>query len=762
VLNSTVLLYALPETTTAWAVQALSEMPQAFITAHEAADALRLMGAECPAIVVVGGGSTQEVAESCRQFRAADRDRDAVIVAVATQGSEDVRTLLDAGADDFFVESLGETVLRGRLHVAQRAAAGIATRRAAEQDRAHFFELSLQLFCIAGADGCLKTVNPAWTRVLGWSPEELLSRPWLDFVHPDDREATVGANRSVAAGGRVTGFVNRHRCKFGGYRWLEWRATPSVERGVVFAVAIDITSARGTQEALQELSESLATTLDSIADGVIATDLGGRVVRMNPVAEQLTGRSLAEARGIPLMDVLPLVQGDTREKLASPVDRAMREGIIVGLAKRTVLTRRDGTEIPIADSCAPIRSADGVVIGAVLVFRDLTTQQSAEAVQARFQKQLVFADRMAAVGTLAAGVAHEINNPLSYVVANVDLAIEEILSMRGGEGWGRMKGLEEMLLEAREGIARVTRIVRALKTFSRVEEERPSIVDLIPVIELSVNMANNEIRHRARLVMDYGEIPLVEADEARLGQVFINLLVNAAHAFPDGNGDTNVIRIVTSTDAAGRAVVEVHDTGVGMPPDILGRVFDPFFTTKPVGIGTGLGLSISHNIVTAMGGEISVRSDLGCGTTFRVVLPASIATETSARVTSPPPKASSSRSGIVLVVDDEPILGQTMRRVLAQHEVHVVTSGEEALKLLATGIAFDVVLSDLMMPGMSGMEFYRELEKSHPGMTSKVVFVTGGAFTPEAHAFLDGVANRRMEKPFDALKLREVVQKFLH
>ncbi len=525
-------------------------------------------------------------------------------------------------------------------------------------------------------------------------------------------------------------------------------------------VVVTETTARVVAErALTEMSESLATTLDSIGEGVIATDLSGAVVRMNRVAETLTGWNLSEAEGKSVTDLLSFVNEDTRAAVATPIHETLRHGVTVSLPNRTVLVRRDGSEIPIGDSCAPIKSSDGTVHGAVLVFRDLTAARTAEATQENFRRQLIFADRMASVGTLAAGVAHEINNPLMYVAANVDTAIEAVRALAGGSASAPMRNIAEMLIEAREGAGRITKIVRGLKTFSRVEQERTSVTDLVSVLELSANMAFNEVRHRARLVEDYGKVPLVDADDARLGQVFINLLVNAAQAMPAGDAEAQEIRIVTSTDADGRAVVEVSDTGPGITPSILPRVFDPFFTTKPVGVGTGLGLSICHTIVTGMGGQISARSELGRGTTFRIVLPASRSGPRAAFVRAASlADAPAQRVASVLVVDDEPSVGLAVRRILRGHEVTVVTSAWEAMDIVASGKDFDVVLSDLMMPGMSGMEFHAALSREHPTMASRVVFMSGGAFTPEANSFLDRVANKRLEKPIDIEQLRELVR----
>ncbi len=353
------------------------------------------------------------------------------------------------------------------------------------------------------------------------------------------------------------------------------------------------------------------------------------------------------------------------------------------------------------------------------IARDVTAAKAADESRAVLEKRLVTADRMASIGTLAAGVAHEINNPLAYVTANLDMVIEEVRALSGGSTSGRMKELEDLALEAREGAERVRKIVRGLKTFSRAEGERRAVMDVKPAIELAVNMAFNEIRHRARLVKDYGDTPLVEVDDARLEQVLTNLLVNAAQAIPAGDVESNEIRIVTFADAEGRAIIEVRDTGPGIPDDIVGRIFEPFFTTKAVGVGTGLGLSICHNIITGMDGDISVTSEVGRGTTVRVTLPpASVQQLPEATDVGVPSVVTGGR---VLIVDDEPSVGLAMTRILRGHQVTVVTSVKQALESLSSGQRFDVIFSDLMMPQMTGMDFYRELTKRSPDDAGRIV-----------------------------------------
>jgi PAS domain S-box-containing protein len=529
----------------------------------------------------------------------------------------------------------------------------------------------------------------------------------------------------------------------------------------VVAEQSDIAARR--ERELHEITEGLDATLKSIGDAVIATDVAGRVLRMNPAAERLTGWTLVEAAGKPLENIFRVVNEGTRDPVESPVERVLRGGLSAGLAQKTLLLRRDLSELPISDSCAPIRGVQGGLTGAVLVFRDMSMERLAKQSEEKTFRQLIFADRMASVGTLAAGVAHEINNPLAYVTANLDMIAEEIRVISGGSPSGLMKELEEMTLEARQGAERVRKIVRGLKTLSRSDEERCVPLDLRPILDLSINMAFNEIRHRARLVKDFGKTPPVDGDDARLGQVFVNLLVNAAQAIPEGDTEANEIRVVTKTDEVGRAVIEVRDSGAGIDPAIIDRIFDPFFTTKRVGVGTGLGLSICHSIVTGMGGEITVERIPGGGTQFRVVLPAS--SMASAPVALAPGKPAAAKlplRGRVLVVDDDEMVGVMLGRVLRDHEVTVVTKGREALRLLASGREFDVILSDLMMPEMTGMQLHSELARTSPEDADRMIFLTGGAFTPSARSFLDQVPNPRLEKPFDSQNLRAMVQRFLH
>jgi len=286
-------------------------------------------------------------------------------------------------------------------------------------------------------------------------------------------------------------------------------------------------------------------------------------------------------------------------------------------------------------------------------------------------------------------------------------------------------------------------------------------VEIARVIESCVNMAWNEIRHRARLVKELAPVPPVVANEGRLGQVFLNLLVNAAQAIPEGRAEAHRIRVRAAPAGGDRVAIEISDDGAGIPPEILPRIFDPFFTTKPPGEGTGLGLSICHSIVSALGGEIEVESEVGRGSTFRVLLPVERGDPSRPGPTPVPQRAAAARAR-VLVVDDEPLVGTVLRRTLRDdHDVEVVPSAREALARIDAGERFDAVVSDLLMPDMSGMELYRALCERHPDLSRRVLFLTGGAFTTAAREFLEREPVTCIEKPFDLPALRAALARKL-
>jgi signal transduction histidine kinase/CheY-like chemotaxis protein len=362
--------------------------------------------------------------------------------------------------------------------------------------------------------------------------------------------------------------------------------------------------------------------------------------------------------------------------------------------------------------------------------------------------RLAFSDRMISIGTLAGGVAHEINNPLATISANLELLGRRIE--------------DATIVDSRESVERIRKIVRGLMAFSRADEDRRDVLQVEHVLELAIAMTANELRHKARLVVRYGTTPAIHASESRLGHVFVNLLINAADAIAEGAVDRNSIRVSTRVDDAGCVVVEIRDTGSGIARNIQGRIFDPFFTTKPVGKGTGLGLSICHGIVRSLGGRITFTSEPGAGASFKVSLPPSghqpLVVPPVAAAAAPEVAATTRTRGALLIIDDDTIFAGALRRLFAdEHVVTVVGSGRAALDKIGAGEHFDAIVCDLMMPEMTGAELHAELLAIAPDQVRQVIFLTGGAFTAASQRFLDRIDNVCFEKPCDVEALRTAV-----
>jgi signal transduction histidine kinase/BarA-like signal transduction histidine kinase len=384
---------------------------------------------------------------------------------------------------------------------------------------------------------------------------------------------------------------------------------------------------------------------------------------------------------------------------------------------------------------------------------------------AEVEARLLERDRMAALGTLSAGVAHEINNPLTYVLVNLEHVLRRLRAvsasddpaaeLTGSETQQGLAGMIQALQHAVEGANRIRKVVGDLLTFAQGNVERRGLVDVRGLLESATQLAWHEIRHRARLSKTFSDVPLVEANETRLGQVFLSLLVNAAHAIPEGQADRHEVSVTTRTDLEGNAVVEVHDTGSGISPENLSRVFDPFFTTKGQS-SAGLGLAMSHGTVTSLGGEIAVESAPGRGTTFRVVLRPAERWRSGVPSSRRDLRALTRRR--VLLVDDERLLGEAIARAVSEdHDVEVVTEARHALERMASGRTYDIVLCDLMMPVMTGMDLYAEVMRRDPKMAGRFVFMSGGTFSARARAFLQSVSNPCLEKPLDMGRLRSLV-----
>ena len=451
-----------------------------------------------------------------------------------------------------------------------------------------------------------------------------------------------------------------------------------------------------------------------------------------------------------------LGHGDRGALLGLPIRQLVLASHPDGNAREERWIRADGSVAMLQVVRTEMPAGGGVLLAA----RDIAQRGDRDT-------HLVVSDRLTSAGTLAAGVAHQINNPLAYVLANLGYLAEEVPSLvSAARAQPGSLAIEERLAEllrtigdAREGAERVASIVRDLKLLSRVDDDTVEEIDVVAVLESACNIVWSQLQSRASIVKTYGELPRVRGNSSRLAQALVNLLLNAAQAIPEGHADRHQIRITTTTDAEGRAVVEVADTGAGIPPYLLSRIFDPFFTTRAVGAGTGLGLTIAHGIVSTMGGRIHVDSKEGQGSTFRVVLPG---LQAPPRPTRPSPEAPRKSPGHrrCLLVDDEETLVIALQRTLSRScDVVATTSAAEALERMLAGEEFDVVLCDVVMPSISGIDVYERVKAVRPELAKRFVFMTGGAFTPRMRAFLDAVPNPRLDKPFSPQQLVRVVEK---
>jgi PAS domain S-box-containing protein len=415
-------------------------------------------------------------------------------------------------------------------------------QKEAELDR--FFTLSLDMLCIAGFDGYFKRLNPAWEKTLGWSNEQLLEKPYLDFVHPEDREATIAEAQKLAGGDYHTiSFENRYRCLDGAYKWMLWNAAPLGSNQLIYAAARDITLRKEAEKHL----------------------------------------SLAYRQA---------------QEIAGNLEQAVE------------------------------------------------SERKAHKELKRTQSRLVQSERLIALGQMVAGVAHEINNPLTFLTNNFVVLERDVLALRdllaryqeADAGLRQQQpelfqkltdqaaaadlpyilaNLDGIFSRSREGLKRIQHIVRDLRNFARLDEGDLHEINLNTGIESTINIVRGQAtKKKVELIVDFGSLPLVTCYPAKINQVVLNLLINAVDACPD-NG-----KVTVRTCTGGRGVeIHVIDNGCGIPPAIRDRIFDPFFTTKPPGKGTGLGLSISHGIVEDHGGTIEVESIPGEGAHFTVSLP---------------------------------------------------------------------------------------------------------------------------------------------
>ena len=378
--------------------------------------------------------------------------------------------------------------------------------------------------------------------------------------------------------------------------------------------------------------------------------------------------------------------------------------------------------------------------------RDLTDHR-------RNQARLLMNDRMITLGALAAGLAHEVNNPLSYVLGNLTFLEEEVASLTDLIPAGPREDMNESVKEARQGAERVRAIIQRLREVSTADRVRKRPVDVRECLEAAITMAWMDIRHRAKLKRELRDVAPVHTNQATLSQVLLSVLLNAAHVLPEGRVTEHAIVVRTRTEG-GEVVIEIEDDGPGLGASVAARLFETMPGDPLPGVGSPVGLSIAQTILAEMSGTLEVESQPGSGTRFIIRLPAYHDPEVRA-VDCAGPGAPSRRR--VLVVDDEPLITSSIQRALRRHDVTCVNSGREAIRVLGEGYNFDVIFCDLMMPEVTGMDVHAWVKEHRPGEEGRLVFMTGGLFTERAQAFLESIENPHVEKPFDLNVIRRYV-----
>ncbi|MEQ1501554.1 MAG: ATP-binding protein [Myxococcota bacterium] len=515
------------------------------------------------------------------------------------------------------------------------------------------------------------------------------------------------------------------------------------------ALARTFDAERASERTARDAATTLRAVIDGLDEGVAVVDAAGVPIYWNAAAEQFHGPT-SSATGAEPTDRTPsgdrarwrLCRADRVTPVPAfelPIARAVAGETVERLELHAIGPGREGrTVLASAKPLVPVG-------GAVAIYRDVTAERVA-------QEQLMVSDRMASVGQLAAGVAHEITNPLSTVLTNLELALAEV---GGGGSDERSARIRAELTDALDAVARVRDVASDLRMLSR-STDQSGPVDVHRVLDAALRLARNQIRRRATVVRRFGTIAMVHGNPSKLGQVFVNLLVNAAESIQAGRPDLHRIVVSTRMTDTDRVLIEIEDSGDGLSPDAMTRLFAAFYSVGPAA-GPGLGLALCSQIVKGMGGEIGAEGTAGEGSVLWVTLPA-------AGLSAPPPAVAGPgeppvgpaglRKARILVIDDDPMILSVVRRTLEPiHAIVGTLDPTDALARIARGERYDLVLSDLAMPTASGIELYEEIKRIVPDQASRLMFVTG-ATTGESRRFVERVGVPQIDKPFDTATLR--------
>lgn len=616
---------------------------------------------------------------------------------------------------------------------------------------------ALSFIGLLSPDGRVIEVNRTAMNFVGVGPDEVIGKPFWEtrwWSHsPEMQEKLRNAISSAREGGTVA-FEATHVAADGSLRTISFSIAPIHDDSGAVVLLIpegyDITERRRAEAALLSEKERLAVTLRSIGDGVITTDRDCRIALMNKVAEKLTGWKQDEAEGRPIDEIFHIVDGATRERLPNPAIRVLEAGGVIELPNDTILIARDGGELAIADSGAPIRDAASAVIGMVIVFRDVTEKRKMEI---EFRKM----EKLESVGLLAGGIAHDFNNILTGILGA--LSVARVCLDPASEAAEVLETAEQQTLRARE-------LTGQLLIFSRGGEPVRTTASVEHIVRDTVTFLLHGSKVKSVFRFSPG-LKHAQIDVNQVGRVIHNIVLNAIQAMPDGG----IIEITGENVTIGEhdplplspgeyVRLDIHDTGTGIPKEHLARIFDPYFTTKQT--GSGLGLAAAYSIIKRHGGYISATSELGKGTAFHIHLPAS---EGTAEVVTETPGIVRGH-GKILVMDDEEGVRKMISKIADKlgYSTEAVVDGRQAIERYRdakeNGEPFDAVIMDLTIPGgMGGSEalaLLREYDRD-----ARVIVSSGYSIDPIMSDHTRHGFNGVLMKPYrieDVAKvLREVI-----
>lgn len=542
--------------------------------------------------------------------------------------------------------------------------------------------------------------------------------------------------------------VNKPDSFYQQYKMLIWQTLGIIMFLVLslIFVSFGLIKTRRAKRDVQNKEKDLSTTLNSIGDAVISTDLSGHIIRMNPVAQQLTGWTLAEARGKELHGIFNIVNSDSGQQAVNPVDLVLQSDEKITISSERKLISRSGFEYLISDSAAPIRNAEGVTTGVVLVFRDITQAHAME-------EQLRQSHKMDAVGQLAGGIAHDFNNMLAGIMGST-----EILRMYAPLTDETDKYISLIMSSAN----RAADLAGKLLSFSRKQNVELSPVDLHKIVRNTASIMQNTIDRRISIRLQLeSQASTVLGDETQLQNAIMNLGINAAQAMGGGGELSLVSRNVElgreycelsrfNISPGSYIQLQVCDTGVGIAPENLERIFEPFFSTKEQGKGTGLGLSTVYGIVQMHDGAINVYSSAGEGSCFSILLP--LTEESSALIENSvePVKG----SGLILLADDEKVIRYTGKVILNKlgYEVLTADNGREAVDVYVKNRELiDLVILDMIMPEMNGHDCFFELKRINPEV--RVLLSSGFSKEQDLQDLIDNGLNGLIKKPYHTYEI---------